>query len=271
MSSNIQPIYFNATVYKQGLGISVASNTTLTIASGVARSIADDADLNLGDFFGYSASPQANTTLNAAVNGVNGLDTGTLAASTVYNVFVIGDLAGYNPTATLLSLSQTAPLLPSSASAGIFPSGYNTFRHIGFAVTNASTQFIVMLQSGIGSVVYYKFNVPIEVLTAGTSATQAAVDLSAVVPAVNGIPVLLGCDFAANAAGDTAKLCYSGGTIASSHDIITGQVAGSTAHMTPSMMIPAAVVSGKAKIDYILSTASASLSLWVTGFVDLLA
>ena len=52
-------------------------------------------------------------SLSLAVNGVNGLDTGTSASSTWYYLYVI-----WNPTtlvtAGLLSLSSTAPTLPSA-------------------------------------------------------------------------------------------------------------------------------------------------------------
>lgn len=260
--SALQPIYNLPIAYKQGGVISVASNTTLSISSILTRSLADDLDINVGDYFGA----QTATTVDSSVVGLNGLDTGTLAASTVYAVYAIADQAGYNPAGFLLSASATSPLLPN----GTFPSNYNTFVRIGWAVTNASTQFISMKQSGVGSVVQYTFDAPVRVLNAGTSATQAAVTLTSVVPAVDGIPVVLGCDFSGNAAADTAKLCYSGGTIANSHNVITAQVAGGTAHITPTMVIPAALISGAPKVDYILSTASASLSLWVNGFVDYL-
>lgn len=51
-----------------------------------------------------------NLTLNSAGTGANGLDTGSLAASTWYSVWVI-----HNGTtaATLMSLSATAPTMPS--------------------------------------------------------------------------------------------------------------------------------------------------------------
>lgn len=59
-------------------------------------------------------------------NGVNGLDTGTLAASTWYYVYVI-----YNGTTTagLFSLSSTSPTLPS---------GYTYFARVGAVRTDSS-------------------------------------------------------------------------------------------------------------------------------------
>jgi len=58
-------------------------------------------------------------SLNTASSGANGLDTGSLAASTWYYIFVI-----YNNTtvASLMSLSPTAPTLPG---------GYTYFARVG--------------------------------------------------------------------------------------------------------------------------------------------
>lgn len=255
--SALQPIYNLPIRYKQGGNITWASNTTLTISPVLTRSVADDLDINVGDYFGTPT----NTTLDAAVVGLNGIDTGTLGASKVYAVYAIADQAGYNPSGYIISLSTSAPQMPN----GVFPSGYNTYVRVGWAVTDSSSHFMVLKLSGQGTTVEYSFDSPVSVLSAGTSATQAAVDLSAVVPAIDGISVNLGCNLVGNAAGDTAKLCFSGGTIANSKNIITAQRAGS---ITQNMEVPAALVSSLPKVDYILSTASANLTLSVNGFTE---
>lgn len=59
---------------------------------------------------------------------VNGLDAGAAAIDTWYAVHVIADSAGVNPTGGLLSLSDTAPILPA---------GYDIFRRAGW-VFNAT-------------------------------------------------------------------------------------------------------------------------------------
>lgn len=260
--SALQPIYNNAIAYKQGLVISVASNTTLSVTSGVTRSQADDYDINVGDFFGA----QTATVINAAnVGVVNGLDQGTLAASTVYAVYAIADQANYNQPGLLLSTSLTAPLLPN----GTFPSNYNTFVRIGWAVTDASSHFLVLNCSGQGSVVQYTYDSPVRVLNAGTSGTQAAVSLAAVVPAIDNILVDVGGDFVADAASKTATICPSGGTIANSRFIYNAQVA--AVHVIQDYAVQANLISGAPKIDYIISAATSSLSLYVNGFWDYLA
>jgi hypothetical protein len=121
-----------------------------------------------------------------SASGANGLDTGTLAASTFYYPYVI-----YNPTtlatAGLFSLSATAPTLPS---------GYTFFARIGAVRTDSSGSkyLLQMLQYGrrVQYVVLASSNTPNMPTMASGSAgntstpTWVAVSVSAYVPAVAG-------------------------------------------------------------------------------------
>src|SRR5258708_1250623 len=73
---------------------------------------------SIGNLFGATS---VSLTLNAAVSGANGLDTGVIATGS-YNYFII-----YNPTtntiAGLISISATAPTMPS---------GYTYKRRVGW-------------------------------------------------------------------------------------------------------------------------------------------
>lgn len=74
-------------------------------------------------------------SFNGANSGVNGLDTGSMAANNWYYLYVI-----YNGTtvASLISLSSTAPTLPS---------GYTKFAMVGVArVPTAYTRFLATYQ-----------------------------------------------------------------------------------------------------------------------------
>lgn len=77
---------------------------------------------------GISIAPQS-LTINAATNGVNGLDTGSLAASTWYHEWIISN---GTTVAGLMSLSDTAPTMPG---------GYTYKLRVGSIRTNASSQF----------------------------------------------------------------------------------------------------------------------------------
>ena len=114
----------NGFVDARSVNISYASVTSLTVNFGnlVVNSVAGNS-IAINNSSAY--------TLNLSTNSLpNGLDTGSLIASTYYYVFAI-----YNSTtssvATLSSLSPTAPTLPT---------GYTYFRLIGLFRTNSSSQ-----------------------------------------------------------------------------------------------------------------------------------
>lgn len=262
--SALQPIYRAPIAYKQGGVISVTSNTTLSITSLLQRSIANDFDINIGDYFGANSA----TVLNAAVVGLNGIDTGALAASTVYAVWAIADAAGYNPSGFILSLnSTTGPQMPYT----VYRSGYNTFVRVGWAVTDSSAHFLTLRVSGQGSVVRYTYEIPPFVLNGGVATSQTAVSLSSSVPAVNLIPVQFAAQLVAGAASQSGQVCVSGlagGVIANSKNLVIGQVA--TVANRGTFEVPAAVTSGVPAVDYTVSNAASNLSLWVLSFDDYL-
>lgn len=71
-------------------------------------------------------------TINSAVAGAGGLDTGALAPSTVYYEWVIAQAGGLNPTG-LMSLSSTAPTMPATYTMKV--------RVGGGAITDGSSLF----------------------------------------------------------------------------------------------------------------------------------
>src|SRR5271170_2478558 len=136
------PVYSLPHLYINGLNISFASTTVVAIAPGQARDINDVIDMPV-----RYPKLQGNTNppvlfqnylqplyLNSAVNGVNGLDYGTLAASTQYAFYLIGDSSGYNNVAGLISLTSNAyPLMPN---------GYDSQRLLGFTETDGTSHFV---------------------------------------------------------------------------------------------------------------------------------
>lgn len=228
-----------------GFNVAWASNTTLTVTSGLCRDSTNVFDLKT----------TATKTIDAAVNGVNGLDTGSFAASKCYAIHVIGDSSGFNSTGVLLSLSDTAPTMPD---------GYDIFRRVGWAMSDGSTHFILIYQSGIGSVRSYTYDEPVSVLSGGSSATFAAVALTEKVPAVNNLQVFLAADFTPNAANDVAYL-RSGGSSATNGITFKGSVAAKIS----SCVVPvvAKLVTAAPTIEYKV-TASGALTALLVSFVD---
>lgn len=163
MSIN-NPIINQPFLYVQGLSVGQGSTTTWTIASGAARDSSNVADIIL----------PATVTLSTSRVGVNALDTGTIAASSHYAIYVIGDSTGNHATAGIASLNQSAPLLPN---------GYDMYRRVGWGFTASNTQTTALWQTGTGQVRAYYYNTTFPViLTAGAATTFTAVSTLAGVP-----------------------------------------------------------------------------------------
>jgi hypothetical protein len=227
----------------RGLGISYASATTLTVAAG-----------NCADSTGsYLAKTDSAITLNGAVVGLNGIDTGALSTSKVYNVFAIWSERGYVQMGVILSL----------ASAPILPQGYDVYRRIGYAVTDGSSQFVKIYQVGNESTRLYRYDAPISVLSGGSSATYVAVSLAACVPAVS-TSVVFAATHTPAIAANTAVLRPTG-SASTSTCVVSSSVAAVANRLQ--LECPCAISSSVAKVDYAV-TASDTLSLSVVSFVD---
>lgn len=116
-----------------GLTLSTAGATaTFGVAAGVATNSTNVAGMTL-------ASAYTKTTGAWAVGSGNGaLDTGAIAASTWYHVFLIRR-PDTSVVDVLVSLSPTAPTLPAN---------YTQSRRIGSMKTNASSQWTKFIQDG---------------------------------------------------------------------------------------------------------------------------
>lgn len=184
MAIQNEPVYNLPFLYVNGLTASVASTTTLSVASGQCRDSSDSIDIVIGGTPFSGPSTTAPVTLNAATNGANGLDTGSLAASSVYAIYAIGDSRYYEAPAVLLSLaSNSAPLMPF---------GYDSNRLIGYAFTDGSSHFLAGYVSGNNNTRLFTYDAPrATAITAGNATSYTAIDLSALVPPVDNTPVTI--------------------------------------------------------------------------------
>lgn len=225
--------------YCNGLAISWASNTTLSVAIGSCNDSTN----------GFDMKSTSVITINGAVNGLNGLDTGSLAASTVYYVYLIGDYINSNVTGAILSLSSSAPYLPA---------GYELYRRIGWAVTDGSTHFVKMYQSGAGLNRTYSFDEPLLILSGGTSATFAAIDLHTMIPAIDGLLLNAQMGLVPVAAGDALYL-RSGGSSATNGRVMVAQVAATS--FVEEISVVSKLVTGVPTIEYKVGAGTGSGSL----------
>ena len=195
--------------YANGLQISndpTTPNTLLDIGSGVTIDSTDT----------FQMINNGTIIINAATNGLNGLDTGTFAAGKVYAVYLVSDPVSLQPIGGMISLSLTAPLMPFS---------YSAFRLIGYATTAAggATFLPGYWTAGNSGFRLFMYDAPlVTAVTAGTSTTYANVNLIAAVPNLNNIPVLVNSVFTPTAAGSALNLQPGNATGAAA--TILGQV-----------------------------------------------
>lgn len=176
-----QSIYDNlnqrlsSNLYISGLEFDVDPTTqTIEIYEGVCAS--DDSSFIIDN----SSQPVSNLTINPAVTGINGLDTGTIAANTWYYVWMC---AGSSGVGAVLSTSVTGPTLPA---------GYDLYqRRIGAVRTDPIALMYgqKMVRGAFGArEVYYTEVVnasPYRILNEvniGTSGAQTNVNCSAICP-----------------------------------------------------------------------------------------
>lgn len=264
------PIYSLPHLYINGLNISVASTTVLAIAPGQARDSNNNIDMPVGfpnlqgntfpveQFQGYMPP----LTINTAVSGIGGLDTGTIAASTQYAIYLIGDSRGYNQVAAILSLTSNAyPLMPL---------GYDSLRLIGFIQTDGSSNFVYAThkpQNMIGALQY--FNVPpLSVLAGGSATTFTAIDLTtnSAVPTTTlpNVIVELLVVFTPSAIGDVVQFRPTGSSATAGLVTITGEAAGIA--QTQYVQVIAGVGASKPEIDYKVTSGSDTVSVSVASW-----
>lgn len=229
--------------YINGFGISNDATTPNTVLDIAAGSCLDSTGT-------FQLNNNAVIKINAAVNGLNGLDTGTFAASKVYAVYLVWDPVTLQTPGAMISLSLTAPLLPF---------GYSAFLLIGYATSDSSTHFLKGYWSaGNSSTRTFTYDAPIQCLS-GNQTGYTGVDLSAFVPAVNNTPVVLFSNFTANAAADVENL--QGYNSTGDAVTIIAPVAGATAHTTQQNTVLAQLNSGAPSIKYKVSAGSLVLDV----------
>ncbi len=155
-------------------------------ASGVSSLVSVLADqLVVGNEVSFKTLSALSLSINALVMGINGLDTGLLATSTWYSIWVI-----WNGTtaAGLLSLSATAPTMPS---------GYTHKARVGWVRTDGTANKYPLSFSQYGKKVQYTVsassNVPnLPIMCSGVQGsilapTWAAISIAGYVPPTSGL------------------------------------------------------------------------------------
>lgn len=189
-----------------GLNVSRASDSTLEISAGRCKDSDNKIDIGVGEDFAQwtGGSVSAPLTIDVSVVGANGIDAGSLDSDKVYSVYVIADSSAENSVAGLCSLaSNDVPTLPF---------GYDAYRLVGYALTDGSSDFLLMNQSGLGHARSLHLDEPISVASGSSNSSYSDVDCSAAVAPVDNVLVYMQVDQEANAADDVVNLQKYGGT-----------------------------------------------------------
>lgn len=229
--------------YAYGLGLSnnvATPDTRLDVAAG---SILDSSKT-------FQMRLDSSVTIDATVNGLNGLDTGALAASLLYKVYLISSPTGAGSVGAMLSLLD-APYMPY---------GYSAYALIGYVATDGASKLLKgFWTDDKSSLRTFMYDAPQSVLAGGAAVAYTAVDLTTVVPAVQNLPVIFQATFSAAAAGDSANLQPFGAT----GDAVTmwGQIAG---RISAQELVIARLNAGAPEVAYKVS--AGTLSLDVAGY-----
>lgn len=234
--------------YIYGLGLSNDATTPdeiVNIAVGQCRDVNDVLDIVVSTAL----------TVDNTLSGLGGLDTGTVAASKVYAVYVVADSSNYLPVGALLSLASSA--------TPVMPFGYDSYRKIGYVVTDSSSDFLLFYQYGNGNTRLFNYDAPIATaVTAGNATSYTAVALTAFVPPLENLPVSIAYAFTPGAASRVLNL--TPGNATGNAVTITGQV--TSVVISGNAEVMSKVTSAVPEIDYKVSNSGDAVALNVAGF-----
>lgn len=226
----------------QGLEMAHVDDENITVAAGRARNSTNESDIIL----------DAAVTVDALANGLNGLDIGDFANSTMYAVYVVGDSTLTNPTGAMYSADMEQPLLPA---------GYDMYRRIGWVLTDGTADLLAFWQWGDRHERIMMYDVGISELAAGSSATYAEVDLATSVPPI-ACEVIFDVTYTPDGATDLAEFLPFGSSATNGIVRFGYGVAGAQVGQA---VIPCRLDSGVPKIQYKV-TAGDTLTLLVSGY-----
>lgn len=226
------------------LELTILGDETLSMAAGRARNSSNESDIIL----------ESAVTVSNVLSGLNGIDTGSVSASKVYAVYLVGDSSGNNPEGGILSLDQSSPLLPA---------GYDMYRLIGYAVTDASKDFLLGYWYGSANERVWAYDAPqATAVTAGNATTYTAVALTTLVPAVENLPVSVAYAYTPASAGNDLNL--TPGNATGNAVTINGQV--TAVIISGNAEVMSKVTSSVPEIDYKVGNGSDAVALNVAGF-----
>lgn len=242
------PIVNQSFRYASGCQMLWIGNRSIAVMPGKMRNSTDINDIVVNDIL----------VLNGNGLGLNGIDVGTIAASTRYYVYLIFDPSFSQPTGVTFSLSPFFPALPFN---------YGLYRYIGFLITDSSANFQLFYQNGNSNLRQYQWDSGIPVLNLGSEVTFTEVPLSAALPAQRITTMYAKYSYTTTVDGRSFS-ARSFGSSALRQDCpinLTAANAGDQDLKIAQIMI--GLDNGEPAIEYLVNT-SDTLSIKVSGFDD---
>ncbi len=259
------PVVNAGLLYINGLQLSnnaTTPATLLNIAAGAARDSTNTNDIVLSDA----------VVLNLAAQGSLGIDTGAVAANTLYAVYVIGSSSHPVNSSVEVSAYPTSVVLSTNFSRPYLPANYDMFRRVGAVRSDGSSQFALFAQSGQGSSRRMWYGVPLATsITAGASTAYAVVGLNAVnsgVPIVSGVVAHLNVTLTPATAGNKVFLQPVGAASTVNITSMSGDVA-AVAH-NAQLSSPIGIASSLANLNYKVTAGGDAVAIQVAGYEDAL-
>ena len=280
-------------LYIQGLRLVYGTTTTFSVNAGQCRESQNINDIVLDPI--VSTSPTAvNINIALVGNGLNLLDTGVIAASTLYYIYAVGSsvygadngqdanaslgigpLAGtaitpaatypdnYLPAGIIYSLSPSLPALPV---------GYDMYRRIGAFRVNSAVHIEPFWQTGFGQNRTMWYQTAVVPGTVGAAAVTYAT-IGALLNIVPQFPteVLVDVSMAANTAGNAVYLAGYGNTAAGDNTRMSSPVV--TTPYLFQLRAPAEfniAATPVVEIDYKLTSAFDVATFLIAGYIDAL-
>lgn len=233
--------------YTNGLGLSnntTTPNTKLNVATGTTVDSTGTFQLNL----------DTAVVIDATTTGLNALDTGSLAASTLYYVYLVSDPVDLKASGGMISTSAT-PYLPF---------GYSAYALIGYVRTDASSHFLLgYWTAGNSNRRTFVYDAPIATaVTAGNATSYTAVSLATFVPIVENTPASIAFSFTPGAA--SRVLNVTPGNATGNAVTITGQV--TSVVVSGNANVFARVTSSVPEVDYKVSNSGDAVAINVAGY-----
>lgn len=247
--SEFAPIIRDVPSHITGMVVSYVNTTDVSVSPGSCSDFTNVFDIVLPE----------DTTVSFNTVGANGLDTGSVEANNLYNLFAISDAGGYNPVACLMSLSDI-PLLPDSPT-NTFPA-YSLYRRIGYVIVDESSEVRIVYVVGEGNVRTYQYNQYITLLTGGTQTAFTSLSTIGFLPDKT-VQFELQTEYTPAVVTNTAGL-RPGGSTSTTFRRIKGDVVSVGSRQSSISMV--SILGG---IQYQV-TASDSLTLQILGFTDYL-